>query len=165
MEMKKYAAIDVGIKGGIAVLSDDNLELYPIPKIKQKVDYRALVSLLEGVLKDCFVVIEDVHSIFGSSAKSNFNFGFIKGFKVASIVAAGCPYELVPPKTWQKEIWTNADMVKKANNRTDTKATSLMAAKRLFPAETFLATERSKKPSDGLVDAALMAEYCRRKFG
>ena len=49
------------------------------------------------------------------------------------------------------------DKTKGERFKTDTKATSLNAARRIFPGETFLATPRSKKPHDGLVDAALIA--------
>jgi hypothetical protein len=41
----------------------------------------------------------------------------------------------------------------------DTKKASAIIAKRLFPGETFLATERCKKVHDGLTDATLLALY------
>ncbi len=46
--------------------------------------------------------------------------------------------------------------------KTDTKAMSLVAAQRIFPNESFLATERSSVPHDGLVDAALICEFGKR---
>lgn len=163
---KIYGACDPGINGGIAfILADGSLELYTIPKVGNKVDYRELASLLSKYRGgDVYFCIEDVHSIFGSSAKSNFSFGLIKGFKMGVCFESGYSVDLVPPKKWQKEIWNTTDIVKKGNGRTDTKATSLLAAKRLFPNESFLKGSRSKKPFDGLYDAALIAEYCRRKF-
>ena len=162
---KIYVGIDPGVTGGVAFLHENGeLELSVIPKIKNKVDYRELSRLLSGREGDVKVCIEDVHSIYGSSAKSNFSFGLIKGFKMGVCYTCDYVIELVPPKTWQKEIWTNADKVLKSGGKTDTKATSLMAAKRLFPNETFLKSKRAKKPFDGLYDAALIAEYCRRKF-
>ena len=169
MANKVYIGIDVGKKGGIAVKSprQSELMLMTIPRIKDKVDLRALVELFEDILMEgdeFMVAIEDVHSLFGMSAKSNFSFGEIKGIKIGILNALGFPYELVPPKTWQKEIWTSADMVYKTGKKVDTKATALVAAKRLFPNESFLATSRSSVPHDGLVDAALILEYCERKF-
>jgi hypothetical protein len=47
---------------------------------------------------------------------------------------------------------------------TETKAMSLLAAKRLFPNEDLRATERCAKAHDGKVDALLLAEFCRRHF-
>lgn len=49
-------------------------------------------------------VIEDVHSIFGTSAKSNFNFGFNTGLITGIIQASGLPLAKVQPKAWQKAV-------------------------------------------------------------
>lgn len=167
--MKKFVGIDVGLDGGIAVMDlDRNLELFTIPKIKTKVDLPALAAIFEGFRDNTYVCVEDVHSIFGSSAKGNFNFGRIAGILEALVVSQNFQaYQLVQPKVWQKEIWTNHDMIYKVakTKKVDTKATSLLAAKRLFPRENFIATARSTKPHDGLFDAALIAEYCRLRYG
>jgi len=45
-----------------------------------------------------------------------------------------------------------------------TKAMSKSAAQRLFPKESFLKTKRCTVMHDGLTDAALIAEYIRRKI-
>ena len=159
-----FGGIDVGKNGGIAIITKEGLKLHTIPKIGNKVDYLELNGIFNDLPKSCIFCIEDVHSIFGSSAKSNFNFGEIKGILTGMVISNGFRWELVQPKKWQKEVWTNADMVKKPNGRTDTKGTSLLAAKRIFPDQTFLATQRSRKPHDGLFDASLIAEYCRRTY-
>lgn len=44
----------------------------------------------------------------------------------------------------------------------ETKVAALKAARKIWPEENWLATNRSKVPHDGLVDAALIAEFCRR---
>jgi hypothetical protein len=44
-----------------------------------------------------------------------------------------------------------------------TKEYALNKVKQLWPDETFLATKRSSVPHDGMVDAALIAEYGRLK--
>ena len=106
------------------------------------------------------VVIEDVHSLYGMSAKSNFNFGHIKGFKEGVLTAYGFDYKLVAPKVWQRGVWTEEDVIIKKGKK-DTKATSLNAAKRLWPNHDFRKSNRAKKPHDGIIDAALMAEYAR----
>lgn len=172
MVKMKYIGVDVGKNGGIAILDGNrNLQLYTIPKIKTKVDLPSLVNLINSLDDDSFVCIEDVHSIHGSSAKSNFEFGKIAGTILGMVVYRELPYALVPPKTWQSEIWTTPDKVYKPSKKhksgrmVDTKPTSLLAAKRLFPKESFLATERSTKPHDGLYDSALIAEYCKRVYG
>lgn len=152
--------IDPGANGGLALLNSDTLqlELHTVPKVKSKVDYREYSKLLiELVNRADKVVVEEVHSIYGMSAKSNFEFGFINGFLVGAVNSQNVSYNLIQPKQWQKKVWNTRDIVKKANNKTDTKATSLLASKRIFNNESFLATSRSKVPHDGLVDAALIA--------
>lgn len=43
----------------------------------------------------------------------------------------------------------------------DTKPRALAKALQLWPGETFLASERCRVPHDGMIDAALIAEYGR----
>lgn len=170
--------IDPGKNGAIAINGvDDKIMYYTIPKISKDVDLSGLHRIM-GIIFNLdgkkHIVIENVHSIFGSSAKSNFQFGWINGVMEGMIVSYGIPYTKVSPKAWQKEMWQgvspimiNTGKKKKDGSpkyKTDTKATSLLAAKRLFPNENFLATERSKVPHDGIIDAILLSEYCKRKI-
>lgn len=67
----------------------------------------------------------------------------------------GLNWQRITPQSWQKVMLPGC----KVGN---TKPAALSAAKNLWPEENWLATKRSKVPHDGLVDAALIAEYCRR---
>lgn len=163
-----YIGIDVGVKGGIVELDDAGnlLGLYPIPfHYKDGIKWDELVALLSRF--EGLVAIEDVHSLPGTSAKSNFNFGEVRGFKRACCMSAGCPVEMVPPKHWQRAVWEEPDVTVhtegKQKGKRDPKATSLKAAKRLWPMESFHKSDRATTPHDGLIDAALIAEYLRRK--
>lgn len=166
-----YVGCDVGKDGSIVAMDMDGRFLLKsgIPKEKDPLDnYPKLFAIfkqlqvLNGFNKDIIVVIEDVHSLYGMSAKSNFSFGGIKHAKIMACVALDYEYHLVQPKNWQKAMWLPEDVVLKPNGRTkDTKATSLNAAKRMWPDEDFRKTDRSKVPHDGIIDGALMAEYCR----
>ena len=173
MDSKLYLGIDVGSKGFISMQKDgawqhfsiEDNDLYQLSEIMRKA--RLETPNIAGV-------IEDVHSIFGSSAKSTFAFGFNKGYLVGLIAANQIPYTLVQPKEWQKEMWGNSDIVvtykeviikgKKVNKKeVNTKQTSINACKRLFPTLDLRKSERSKKIDDNKVDSILMAEYARRK--
>ena len=171
------AAIDPGVTGGIAILSNPPQQ-FVTPLIGGKVDWREYAILFDK-LKDCYVVLEEVHSVFNSSAKANFTFGGMFYSALCLLHAKGIVHDLVPPKTWQAEIWTNTDkvFVTKKNKRdinvkrVDPKATSLLSARRLFPEISFLYGDnetvkkgRRVKPHSGILDAYLMAEYCRRKY-
>lgn len=173
MNDKCYMAIDPGNRGFIVTQKNGVFGFYSIEDndLYQLSEIMANIRLSNSEL---VCVIEDVHSLYGSSAKSTFNFGFNKGYLIGLLAANKIPYVLVQPKKWQKEMWTNADMVvnykkvivkdkETTRKEIDTKATSINAAKRLFPDIDFRKTERCKKLDDNKVDATLMSEYARRK--
>ena len=178
MKMKVRVGIDIGSDGAYAIFGvyGEDLSYGKIPKVSEEQDMSQLANIISHHgFDDIHVVIEDLHSVFGSSAKSNFAFGQNNGLIKGMLQTLQIPYTLIGPKKWQKEMWQGIRpveiLVKGKTNKdgspkykVDTKATSLIAAKRLFPKETFLATERSKVPHDGIVDAILIAEYCRRNF-
>lgn len=171
--MKRYIGIDVGMKGFVAIMHKSEYKFCSIEDSSPQ--HLSDFLLQEALNDDVAVVIEDVHAIYGASASSTFNFGWIKGFLIGLLVAHKIPYTLVQPKEWQKEIWTNADMVvhnkqiklkngKVVNRKeVETKATSINAVQRLFPKVDFRKNNRCRKVDDNKVDALLMAEYARRK--
>ncbi len=171
--MKTYIAIDPGSKGFITIRHDNGLfEFIPIEGCN--IHNLALKFQQLHISKDVFAVMEEVHAIFGSSAKATFAFGEINGLLKGLLIATGIPYQLVQPKTWQKEIWINQDMVveyKKVvvkgveQNRKDvnTKQTSFNAAKRLFPDIDLRKSERCRNLDDNKCDSLLLCEYARRK--
>ena len=150
---KLIIGIDIGAKGGIAALYNNELTYAPLGDTKSWIDW-----IKSFKTKPELVVIEDLHSIFGASAKSNFQFGVNNGIVIGALETMTYKYEKVAPKTWQKAIWKQEDRVSKGI-KVDTKATSLNAAKRLYPKETFLISSRSSVPHDGVVDAVLLATY------
>jgi hypothetical protein len=171
MKKKISIGIDPGKSGFITEISERGVISYPIPTIKGKqLDIRELYEVLHNSsLHDSFVVLEDVHAIFGSSAKATFSFGYVCGVIEGILVSLRIPYVKVQPKKWQKEMWEGIPLMKKPSSTgktsvTDTKAMSFMAAKRLFPDYDLRATERSTKAHDGKIDSLLIAEYCRRNF-
>jgi hypothetical protein len=63
-----------------------------------------------------------------------------------------------------KEKKTKKKTVRKRKEINDTKTTSILAVKKLLPdADLTTGTERSKKPHDGICDAALLALFGQRK--
>lgn len=173
MMEKIYMGIDPGGKGVVAVQKNgvfshffiaDN-DLYQLSEIIAKIRQESA---------NIVCVMEEVHAIFGSSAKSTFSFGEIFGQLQALLAANHIPFVLIQPKEWQKEMWINADMVytyktvsvkgeSRPKKQVNTKATSINAAKRLFPTMDFRKSERCKNIDDNKVDATLMCEYARRK--
>lgn len=196
--MKKvFIGIDIGKDGGIAVI-DHNGKLYstrPMPKIGDELDIHKLNEYFLGFKTyldqeewyeyNLHIIFENLHSIFGSSAKSNFVFGQMNMAIEALCVAYSYKYLKVNPRDWQKVCWQgiNVQTTSVPKFKTDkltgkkiesgtkdkvlTKPTSLLAAKRLFPKWDFraeLKTKKSKNDHDGMVDAALLAYYGYLKF-
>jgi len=162
-EIKKViVGLDVGKSGGIVMIYQDNsIRCHIMPMLGKEYDINELKNILTPGPGEVFehIGIENVHAIQGrAGATSNFQFGLGKGILMGLVAGLGHRYTLVNPKTWQKEAWEG--VTKQADN----KQTSLIAAKRLFPGNTFLASERSRVPHDGIVDAALIAYYCKLKF-
>lgn len=165
-----YLGIDPGSKGFITLMSDKGMEFFSI----EDNDFYKLGDILHDIKErysDVVGIMEEVHAIFGSSAKGTFNFGEINGLLKGLLIANKIPYHLIQPKTWQKEIWDNKDMVYlyriskdgKKKKVVNTKPTSFNAAKRLFPNVDFRKTTRCKKDDDNKIDSLLICEYGRRK--
>jgi len=172
---KTFLGVDPGVLGFItAMFPDGHTEFVSIEENDDLSLHRILKSIKERSWQ-VTAVLEDVHSIFGASSKSTFNFGEIKGILKGLLIANEIPYTLVQPKTWQQEIWNNQDMIVSFKTITksdgteqrrkivDTKSTSINAARRLFPTIDLRKNERCKKIDDNKVDSLLMAEYARRK--
>lgn len=164
-----YIAIDPGSKGVVTILHPDGrMEHHFLATEDRRDTVEALRrAKRENPLRRVVAVMEEVHAIFGSSAKATFAFGEIFGWLKAAVFCCGIPLVLVPPKTWQGEVWRTGDRVYKAGDGLrrvlDTKATSVAAARRLFPDRSLKRSEACKSPDDNLCDSMLIAEYARRK--
>lgn len=162
---KTIVAIDPGGKGFVTILQEGVFSFIPIADCSREELARRIGEY--GKSGHVVAVMEEVHAVFGSSAKATFNFGEVFGFLKGILIAGGIPYHLVQPKDWQHEIWINEDKIYRykgdGKKMVDTKGTSLNAACRLFPNLDFRRTPSCKKPDDNKVDSLLICEYARRK--
>lgn len=169
---KYYVGIDIGNEGAIVVQNsvDNTVEIHVMPLIGKQLDLHELYNILryyEG--KDCHVIFEDLHAIFGASAGSTFNFGGSAMAIEMCVIATGLPFTKIKAVVWQKEMFVGVKEILKPSStkktmKRDTKSMALLAAKRLFPNTPLTKSKRSVKPHDGIVDALLMAEYAKRNF-
>lgn len=180
--MKKVRiGIDIGKAGGIAVfIDDDQPVLHPMYTINREYDIaslsRVFLPYTDTDQYDVHVVMEDVHAIYGSSAKGTFEFGRGLGVIEGILSAYSIRYTKVQPKKWQKLVFEGIKEMKKApsarqlavgqtSGKIDTKAMALMAVRRLFPAiRLTLGGPRATKPHDGLVDSICLGYYCKITF-
>jgi len=111
------------------------------------------------------VYVEDIKTFYGMSAQTNFKMGYNLGMIHSLLDRVFGEYYLVEPKVWQEQVWIDSDRVERIKikedikqSKLDTKATSLNAAKRIFPNERFVALD-CRTPHDGMFDSALIAYY------
>ena len=145
--MKTYIGIDPGKSGALALLTEDG-QCTVVPF--QESAYTAILKAASGPSSVC--CLEKVGAMPGQGVVSMFNFGHNLGYIEGLLQAFDIPYQLVPPQTWKKEFCVTSD-----------KNTSIEVCRKLFPHVCLLPTARSRKPSDGMAEAMLIAEYARRR--
>jgi len=155
--MKAIIGVDPGLSGALAAITAEGLQLTAMPVFKAGkrcyIDESNVVSwLVEHALRDARVFIESVHAMPGQGVTSMFTFGTGWGQLRGICAGLGIPYELVRPQEWQREMLAGQP-----------EDAEYLVASRLWPHADWRATPRATKPHSGMVDAALIAEYGRRR--
>ena len=141
-----FIGIDPGKSGAIAVMTDTNISVVT----NDKIDALNILKQLDKSMR-CFAILEQVHSFPGQGVSSTFSLGDSFGYMRGVLEALEIPYQLAAPQKWKRVFGLSQD-----------KQQSIDVCKRLFPHVNLLATERSRKPHDGIAEAVLLAEYARR---
>ena len=155
-----YIGIDGGLSGALYVLQDSKvidrliMPILPVGNGRNEYDCNEIISFLMKY-PNAVVILEKAQFTPKLGGVSAFSFGKSYGMMIGILSSLKMKYHLVAAKTWQKEML-------KDTNAENTKDASAIIAKQLFPKESFLATEKSKKIHSGLTDAILIAEYGRR---
>ena len=157
-----YIGIDNGLTGGLVAISDMGqvIEQRIMPtqgKAKgNEVNSELLLDFVDQWDRENITVILEVpgkHSPGVMSLCSMWDsFGAIR----AVLETRGIRHHRIAPQTWQKAVLGNVQ-------KGQTKPAALSKARQLWPAEKWLASPRCTKAHEGLVDAALIAEYGRIK--
>ena len=158
-----FIGIDPGLQGGIATIEGSIVVTRVMPVINSKkktVNHFALTQIFSAFTlpTKAYTLLEDQHSFPKQGVTSTCSLCFGFGALKQCLVDFGVPHEVIPAKDWQKEFGISG---RKGN----TKAQALQICQSLFPDLNLLATERSKKPHEGIVDAVLIAEFARRRYG
>lgn len=153
----KCIGLDPGLNGGIAILTDDTIELHIMPLIGEKdYDIQAIKNVLRNHGDAALVCVERQQSMPGQGLTSTFKTGCGFGILLGLLAGLDIRYDVVPAQRWQRKLFTGL-----AHGQ-DTKVSSEIVAKRLFPKADFRRSERATRASDGLTDAACIAEFARR---
>lgn len=155
--MKVYLGLDPGHNGSICFLYEDNTVKFLDNSLPLSILIEGIKSMIcTHTVQMC--MIEDVHSIYGSSAKSNFTFGFNTGLLHGIISTLGLPLDQVQPKVWQKHIGVKSTVKGKF-----VKLAVAEIMQKVYPSITFdIYTPRSRL-RDGRSDAIGIASYCKFK--
>jgi hypothetical protein len=142
--------IDPGANGAIAVLDSTNPDSVALLDLNKATMYDAYLWLKHHQANKVWV--EDVHSLFGMSAKSNFGFGrnFGIALAIAKMGTSGGPIHQVTPKIWQKFAGVTA-------KGKDIKKQVAEIATRLYPAANVYGKRGGLL--DGRSDALMIAHY------
>jgi hypothetical protein len=162
--MKYYLGIDNGVSGGLVALSTapglPPLAMLPMPVKRARkgneVDVRevlAWLNLHEIRLSECMTIIEEPGG--SKSAKAATSMAGAFHALRAMLEVHRARYERVTPHAWQRVMLPGC-------KPGETKERALETAQRLWPGTDWRATDRCRLPHDGLIDAALIAEYGRR---
>jgi hypothetical protein len=157
-----FVGIDNGLNGAVVAIDEKEEIVFksvmPIVGKPKEYDVQNLTYLFEYQIfakdKYVYVGVEKAHVRPVSGARASFMTG--KGYGVIQGVlgALGYGYEIITPQKWQKAIIGSGSK--------DIKP-SIKYCQRKYPKEDFTATERSKKPHDGITDALVIAIYMKRK--
>ena len=141
--------IDPGQKGGIAAINSYEIFVQSMPDT-----VKGIVEAIRIWKSDAYLVVERAQAMPRQGVTGVFSYGQHYGGFEAIAACFGIPFMTVRPQEWKKAMGLNSD-----------KTSSIIECERLFPQANIYPTPRCKKPSDGMAEALLIAEWGRRKLG
>lgn len=152
--------VDNGISGGLVALGPLShiIAMLPMPSKKARkgneIDICEVWRWIAALESPTTIVIEEPGGSKSAKAATSMAGSFHSLRAMCELKKLR--WHRVTPQAWQKVMLPGC----KAG---ETKPRALAAVKALWPDESFLASERCKVPHEGLVDAALIAEWARRE--
>jgi hypothetical protein len=156
--------VDPGFSGAFAAIDIESgvIAAYPMPSVKDKgksdINVAMILSLLASWDRNSIrlVMIEKTGSHKTDGHMQAYKFGFNVGLLHGIIRGLSLPLDSVSPQRWQQAILGGV-------RQGGTKAESIAFCKRRWPGLSLLPTSRCTKDSDGIADAACIAEFARRQ--
>lgn len=158
-----YIGIDNGLTGALVALSD-----HPGPPIAKtamptrgkakgnEVDSKAACDWMSSIGMFCNItVVLETPGKHSPGAQALCSMWDSYGALRSICEAFGIRHHRITPQAWQKVMIVGCA-------KGDTKPAALARARQLWPDETWLKSPRCTTPHDGMIDAALIAEYGRR---
>ena len=146
--MRAWVGVDVGAKGAACLIDEDG-----VPDVRNFVNVSESASMLVEWMATHRIELAAIEQAAARPAQgrcSVFSFGTRFGEWLGLLSGLGVPFVIVPPQRWQKA----AGLLPSDG---DTKARSLAAARRRWPA-----VDLHRKGDDGRADSMHLADYARR---
>jgi hypothetical protein len=169
--MKHYIGVDIGLKGGMSIINEKKTLVHttPIPtrevlvgkKIRNQYNINDISYIIKCWASDYEVAsagMERLRAIPNQSSQTAFSMGAGSMLFKAIFTFWSVPFLEFEPRAWQQKIFKTQGI---QYNAKTTKQASIMACSQLWPQERFLATPRSRVPSDGMTDSACIALYTK----
>ncbi len=159
---KVFIGIDNGVSGALAAINafSQIIALLPMPIQKARkgneIDVAAVWRWIDdlGAREGITAILEEPGGSKSAKAATSMAGSFHALRTILTL--KGIRWHRVTPQKWQREMFPGC----KAG---DTKPRALELSRRLWPDDGFLATPRCKTAHDGLIDAALLAEWARKE--
>jgi len=158
-----YIGIDNGLTGGLVAVgfAGSLIDRVEMPtwnrKSGNKVDGQQVGDfLLKHQSSDEVRVIIETPGKFGAGVMAISSMWYSYGKICGVLEILRIRHHEITPQVWQKVMMPGCA-------KGDTKPAALAKARQLWPDERWLRSERCVKPHDGMIDAALIAEYGRIK--
>ncbi len=153
--------IDPGRSGAVCVMNTKGqiVLTYTMPdSIGGLVEELRLYSYTSRDLYDEIhhVYLEKAQAMPKNWAVGMFNYGVGFGEILGMLAALKIPHTLIHPRTWTKVMHQGTKAGKP-------KERSLEAVRRLYPGYSLLASDKCKKPHEGIIDAILIAAFGLRQ--
>lgn len=165
MNTEGYIGIDNGLSGAIALVKGSSLVVSPMPTRKlgkgRGLDRAAFFKMAKHWRQSGYSVVVEMPEKHSPGVLALCSTWHCSGGILMALEANNVRYHEVRANQWQRLFWSRPKMAK--GQKFDTKHASLAAAKKLWPHEKWLRSERCKTPDSGMADAALIAEYGRIK--
>lgn len=151
--------IDPGKKGALCAIQYDyagNPNIINITPYKDEQKFVQALKSLKQIDSNPYILLEQVHALFGKSAAATFTFGKKYGEIIGILFALELQFSLIPPMKWQ------ANFYKKYNLPTKHENTKKFIAEEVYKivdskTKSMLLTPRSKQIDRDLTDAVAIA--------
>ena len=166
MAEQSFIGCDPGGNGALCLLkvTPEKTDIFFLDHKKSTPSERMRWAFQAG--KECNVrmsMLEEVHSLFGMSAKSNFTFG--GEFAIAKFVLEHQETygtDLVKPKEWQKAVGIPVKKPKEKRTSAQLKKLVEDRCNQLYPGCSIYGAKGGLL--DGRSDALMIAHYCMLKY-